>query len=565
MSLGSDIASWNNQLRGQAVNFFNTGQEVVDYMMPSHRDITTQNRPGTKKTQRIFDSTAPDAIFLLTSFLQGSIFSESSQWFDVKHRIEKLNAMEDVAEFLQAARKTQLLSFRQSNFYAATMEWLMDWVGFGNACLLQERVPKKGKKPGSANLVFTAVGFGSYVFYEGNDKRPEGLIRQVDMTAKECLERWGEKCSDKMKTAARSAKPFQNFRILHAVTPRDTVAYGKLQTAKEMPYASCWIDAESKATLEESGYPEKPFAIARYNVIAGEVMGRGLGEIALPHVKTLNGIIMRGFLELDKALDPPIDTVQNNVIGAYSHTPGAFNVLRRLDGTRIANEATQLRNRNASYEWNVNDLRTQIQDTFLVHQIRELMGVVGGPVREQTAFEAQQKLRLLHLIMAPTGGRLESEGLRDIIDTNFAINYRNNAFPVEIPEILLEAAKQSESGAQLDVTYEGPLAKAQREEEIGAVKEFMNDVAFLAQLLPQVVDIPNGDKIVRKDAEVRGVQHLLNDEKETDELRKLKAQVAQMQEQLMAAESMTQSMKNAAPMVSAVAGAQQNGNGKAAA
>jgi len=559
MSLGTDIVNWYDQLRSQNANFFNTGQEIVDYLMPSHRGVTSDNAPGERKTVKIYDSTGINALFLVSSFLVGALFNEAMTWFDIKARNEDLNDEADVAQYLQQCRRVQFASFRQSNFYATPIELIQDWLAFGNLCVLQERLQPNPRYPG--RLVFTPVGFGSYVYFEGLDKRPEGLIREVDMSAQKCFTRWGDKCSDGLQRLAKT-KPFQNVRILHSITPRDLVAYKKLSTPKEMPYASCWFEKNNKRgpALEESGYMEKPFAIARYNVIAGEVMGRGLGELMLPHVKTLNGIIMRGFMELDISLNPPVDTEMNNIIGDYAHTPGAKNVLRRLEKTGIGRAAMEHRNRNATYEWNVNDLRQQIREIAFVEHIRQLIGVEASPVKEQTAFEYGKRLELVHMIMAPTGGRLQTEGLRDIIDTNFAINYRTNQFP-DTPEVLKEDKKY---GGQLDISYEGPLAKSQRQEEIQSMLEYLRDIQGMAAAHPEALDIPNIDKFARMDAEIRGVQHLLNDPKQTDQIRQLKDQLAEMQQKLAMAESVTQSMKNAAPMVTAMKNGQQNGTAQAA-
>jgi hypothetical protein len=561
MPLASEILQWNDQLRNQAANFFNTGDEIVRYMMPSHRGIASLSSPGERKNQTIFDSTAIESSFLLCSFLAGALFNEANQWFDIKHALEALNADEEAAEYFQAARQVQLASLRQSNFYATNIELIADWVMFGNLCVIQERLDLKS--PNYSRLVFTPVGFGSYVFFEGLDKRPEGLIREVDMTAKQCVEKFGEeKCSKEIQKAADKT-PFQMFRIVHAIVPRNQIKHKRLATPKEMPWASIWLekDGKNRQPLMESGYQQKPFAIARYNVMAGEIMGRGLGEVALPTTKTLNRIITRGFIDLDKGLDPPIDTVQGNIIGEYSHRSGAQNVLKSLEKTRTSESGLQARQRNATYEWNVEDLRNQIKEIFLSAQIRELIGISGGPVQEKTAFQYGKELELLHLIMAPTGGRLQSEGLRDIVETNYAINYRLNAFP-ELPDVLKQAA-QTQQGNQTVIVYEGPLAQSQRSQQLGTMREFLAGVGELvaSQLAPEAADIPDIDKFIRKEAEIRGIQYLLNDPSRTDEIRQLKGQVQQLTAALAAAQQVSEIAKNAAPMVTAM----QNGNGNGAA
>jgi Bacteriophage head to tail connecting protein len=561
MPLSSDILAWKEQLDSQYANFFNTAQEVVDYMLPTHRGITTTDTPGTRKTERIFDSTAGDSLFLLCSFLAGSIFSQAFEWFSIKHPNEQLNKQEEVAQYFQTSKEVQLASFRQSNFYATAIELLTDWVTFGNMCVLQERLDLKF--PNTSRLVFTPVGFGSYVFFEGLNKKPEGLFREVDMSAMECKRKFKDGCSEAINSAAEK-KPFQMFRIVHAIVPRELIKYKSLATPKEMPWASLWFEHGKKQQkpLLESGYHEKPFAIARYNVIAGEVMGRGLGEIVLPSTKTLNRIIMRGFIDLDKGLDPPIDTTPGNIIGDYSHKAGSRNVMRSLNNTRTAESGLQARQRNATYEWNVVDLRTQIESILLSRQIRELTGIAGGPVEEKTAYQYSKELELLHLIMAPTGGRLQSEGLEDIVETNYAINYRLKTLP-ELPQALVEAAKNDQTN-QTVIVYEGPLAQSQRAQQLGTMQEFLAGVGGLAgSFAPNVADIPDVDKFVRKEAEIRGIQYLLNDPKKTDEIRKYKAQIAQLQAQLQAAQQVADVAKSAAPMVTALQNGNQNGRAAA--
>lgn len=562
MPLSGEILAWEEQLRNDAENFFHTAQEVADYLLPTKRPITTQQTPGTRKIGKDFDSTASNAVFLLCSFLSGALFDQSAQWFDIKHTNEGINANADAAEYFQGSRQAQLASFRQSNFYSVPIELITDWIIFGNMCVMQEKLDLRA--PNYSRLVFTPIGFGSYVFFEGDDKRPGGLIRRVNMAAQQCVKKFGATCSEQIKLAAEKT-PFRQFELIHSITPRDLVKYRRLATPKDMPWASCWFEAGKKnqPALLESGYYEKPFAIARYNVIAGETMGRGLGEIALPHVKTLNKIMMRGFIDMDKGIDPPIDTVANNIIGDYSHKPGSRNVLRKIDGTRPSVDAQAARSRNATFEWEVGDLRQTINDIFLTSQIRELIGIAGGPVRDKTAYQYSKELELLHLIMAPTGGRLQSEGLRDIVETNYAINFRIGALP-ELPPVLIEAAKTIQ-GNQTVVMYEGPLAQSQRSQQLGTMREFLAGVGELvaSQLAPEAADIPDIDAFVRKEAEIRGIQYLLNDPQQTDEIRALKGQVQQLQQALLLAQQASEVMKNAAPMVTAIGNA-NHGAAKAA-
>jgi len=252
MPFSGDILSWYDQLRAQYATFFNTAQEVVDYMQPEHRGITVDNTPGTRKSEKIFDSTAPNSVFLLASFLSGALFPQDQEWFNVRAALEYLNKLRDVADYFQQTRQAQLASLRQSNYYATTIEFLTDWLLLGNMCLLQEKLELK--PPHYPCLVFTPVGYGSYVFFEGEDKRPEGMIRELDLSAQECREKFGEGCGEQILEKAEK-KPFEMIRVVHAIVPRKLVNYKRLATPKEMPWASCWFEKgkkQQKPLLETS-------------------------------------------------------------------------------------------------------------------------------------------------------------------------------------------------------------------------------------------------------------------------------------------------------------------------
>ena len=58
----------------------------------------------------------------------------------------------------------------------------------------------------------------------------------------------------------------KRFQIIHAIYPRPYEEQ-KSKAARDMPWASCWVEKEAKAgagVLRESGYPEFPAVVPRY-------------------------------------------------------------------------------------------------------------------------------------------------------------------------------------------------------------------------------------------------------------------------------------------------------------
>ena len=273
-------------LWSQAANARTIWQDIVDYEFPSHRDIERIAAPNEKKNRFIFDSTAVDGIFTSSSFVQGTIFNQASRWFGLKHPEAELNKKASVSGYLSDRRNTQLMRYKQSNFYAASFEWVQDWIAFGNAAMLIE--PTKPRYGRTANVVFTAFPVGSFVWNEGDEGWINKIWRCTQWKAIQLQERFGDKLPEKLKEKAEK-KPFDDVEILHGIFPRDVFStYSTRQRSDRKPFASVWIWKDGKQTIEESGYDEWPVACARWAVTSGEPYARGLGELACPDAQTLN-------------------------------------------------------------------------------------------------------------------------------------------------------------------------------------------------------------------------------------------------------------------------------------
>ena len=73
-----------------------TYQDLADYILPRKSDIITSKTPGSKKTQKLFDSTAPHANEQLSASISSSITPKSTQWFWIKTRDSGLNKITTV-------------------------------------------------------------------------------------------------------------------------------------------------------------------------------------------------------------------------------------------------------------------------------------------------------------------------------------------------------------------------------------------------------------------------------------------------------------------------------------
>jgi hypothetical protein len=88
-----------------------------------------------------------------------------------------------------------------------------------------------------------------------------------------------------------------------------------------------------------------------------------------------------------------------------------------------------------------------------------------------------------------------------------------------------------EMKAEYDVNYIGPLPRAQRMQIVESINQFIGNRAAVAEVFPQVLDIPDMDEIAREVARLSGVPaKLIRDEKAVKDERdkKEKAQAKAM-------------------------------------
>lgn len=497
MNRPQEIVRLYETLKSQRFNFDNTVQEIIDHIDPHHRDVTTERAPGEKKNSRQFDGTASYGSHVFAQFVEGSVFNQSTKWFSLAHEDPAITAKQENAAWYTDSRDRALKVMRPT-FYGPAGQCVTSWALFGNAALLIEDVPQK--RQGLGRIKYTSCPWGTYVMAEGDDGRIDKFIRCLKLPAHQIVSRFGEQnVSDDIRAAA-AKEPLKEFEILHSTLPREFQPYSKskIKTAKEYDFASCWVEVAKKKLIHESGYRKFPYAIARYDLISGEVYARGLGEIALPDAKTSNLMRELHLLWAGRQLDPPQLIRRNSIIN------GILNMQRKGKTivTDINNSVKQLIENSElpSFEHLHEQVQTQIMRVF---HVSEILNLLAREKPEMTAFEVNARLTLLQQILGPVFGLLEAEFLSVIVD----VTIDNMAYANVLQEPPEDIAGSVEGA--VDVIYEGPLARAQRNQEILAIQQSVADTGGLITMNPELALMVDFDKMQRRLYEIRGTQDLL--------------------------------------------------------
>jgi len=507
MSQASEIVRWYETLKSRRTNADNTAQDIIDYMLPFHSDVNRMRSPGEKKTDFIFDGTANYGHHIFSQFVQGSVVNPATQWFSLKDRREEVNLKQAAVEWLTSTRKSMLALMRTS-FYGPAGEAINAWGAFGNGPLLIEEVPRA--REGLNRLRYTSIPWGQYVMAEGLDGRIDQFIRCMKLPAYRAV-KISDKVSDTIKRAAEK-DPMREFEILHAIMPRDMQPFskGKFKDARDLPFASTWIEKDNKAPriIREGGYRKFPVAVARFDVLSGSPYARGPAEMAFPDSRSLSQADQKALLKWDRELDPPTLTRRGSILSRILD--------KRAGGDTLVTDIDRsVRPLFEGSNWQAHDVMAarKEQAVLRVFHVNEILNLLARERPQMTAFEVNARLTLLQQILGPVFGRLEQEFLSVVVDVTLD-NMADMGLLSQPPDEILEGGEVNDL---INITYEGPLARAQRADEVMSIQQTVADIQAIATIDTEALLLLDAETAMRKIADIRGTLDILKSE---DDFRK---------------------------------------------
>jgi len=182
-------------------------------------------------------------------------------------------------------------------------------------------------------------------------------------------------------------------------------------------------------------------------------------------------------------------------------SPGGLTVVTSLDEVEPMIPASNFTQADIERE----RLQAAIRAGFFVDQLT----FKDSPA--MTATEVLERKQLMLQFMSPTMGRIKSDFLDPLIKNTVMMLMRQGQLK-DLPESLV--------GVELDIEYTGPLPRAQKAEIAAGIERWLMDIANLAEIFPEMLDIPDLDQVVRTLQELNGVPAKLARTK--DEVKKVR-------------------------------------------
>jgi len=456
-------------------------QEIAEICSPRKLDFVGIRTPGEKRMTKVYDPTGILAVEMLAAGLHGMATNPSAKWFSLRmvgerYGVDQNGESVDINE-IPAVQKymsdvEQIMWARiyapGTNFTTALHEIYLDLASFGTAVLFCGQQQSGG-------LLFEARALSECVIAENIDGVVDTVFRCSEYTVRQMIQmerQAGWEVSDKVKEMYRNNQMDEKIKVIHAVYPRADRDYSK-RDARNMPFVSCYFEHDACHLLDESGFAEFPYQVARWSKYTSEVYGRSPGMTALPDLKMLQAMVKVKIKLMHKAADPPLFLKDDGVVGQTRTVPGGITYWRGNPNDGVMLHPVSLQGIQAISQ-DIAMLKEQILRTFYA----DLMRMTDRA--NMTATEVVQRTNEMMRLFGPLVGRLESEMLGPLVNRVFGILSREGLLPDPPEEI---------QGKDFVVEFVSPVATAQKQTEAEAIMQALGIVVQLAgkDLAPQLI------------------------------------------------------------------------------
>ncbi len=459
-------------------------RKVRHYCMPDQEDTLPR---GAETGLALFDTTALAARERLASGMYSWMAPSDRRWFKVQSADRDLSETGEVADWFALATDCLEAELASSNWAGELLKSLNDL-----ACGLDAVIYCEDGGAASA-LAFRSYPVETVCYAVDERDRLDTVLREFELTARQCLQRFGESCPAEVRDAAESQDRCDEARaLLHAVMPREVVMPEE-PGAAHMPYLSLYIDLKTKAVLDESGYEEMPYAVCRFRKSNREQYGRGPGIDALPEIRMLNAMRECFLRNCEHAADPPW-MVPDGSLASRNFNKGPGGLIFYRPAMSGAKPEPVPRGNSVALDAQVIDAeRQRVRERFFWDVFDPL-----GDLRNMTAQEAVIRNNAKMVPFAPIAGNMHTDLFGPLIQRAFGVCLRRGLLPPPPPALL--------ENPNYKVEFVSKIALSLKRQSAQGWVSTEASIQGLAAADPAVMDNFDRDRIARDLAEANGCE-----------------------------------------------------------
>ena len=518
---------WHKGKRGTWESYW---QDCFNFALPRKAWISTIKKEAQELNLNfLYDSRATLAVMKSSAGFHSNLTNPSTRWWQSGLIEDKYMQSGRAQKYFRECDDIQYDVMNASNFNRGMMEFYPNLLVGGVSTILTEASAKK-------KVRYTPIPIESAILVEDDEGYVSETYRPFRFTAVQCMERWGNRLPDSIKTALKDGDYYKEFDCIHYVAPRYMRNVAMMDNVN-MEIMSVWIGIDDEFLFEESGFVEDPYATARWwkDTMDGSPYAYSptmnvLGSIKLANAqkRTLIRVSM-------KQADPAYASPYKFWIAPLNLNPAAMNY---YDASKFKLEQfAQMENKgNIPITVDVMKLEQDLIDAGLfVNLFENLMNVT----KQMTIPEVQQRLAEALNLISPYIGHVLDEGITPILFRTRAILERQLMFPPAPKEL---------KDLDMSIVYLSPLAKAQRSSEMNGLNAWTSYITGLIEGgFSDAKYILNVDRIGRNSADLMGVNpDNVAEQADMDKRRQADQQMQQQMLQLKMAEEKSKIGKNLA-------------------
>jgi len=436
-------------------------RECYDFALPRRDGAIVSGRPGEKKTDGLFDGTAPDAVEQLAASLISELTPPWARWFGLVSGTE-LSAPEadSLGPELERISTTLQSNFDKSNFAVEMHQCYLDLVTAGTACLLLEEAPITE----SSAFRFTAVPLSQLVLEENVNSRLDTTFRRSEMNRAKLLSRFPGAEIPEDGALKEHGTPEKKYAVIEAVIPDDGAYTYKAILDPDGGTSS------GSSLLAEGRFTHSPFINFRWLKAPGEIYGRSPVMKALPDIKTANKVVELILKNASIAVTGIWQADDDGVLNPANIKLVPGTIIPKAVGSQGL-KALESPGRFDVSELVLEKLRASIRKALLADKL----GQIDAP--RMTATEVVERSAEMARLLGATYGRLQSELLSPLVSRSMAILIRRG----EMEDIRID-------GATIDLEYRSPLARQQSRQDAQGVLKWIEMMSSLGSEAMATID-----------------------------------------------------------------------------
>ena len=513
--------------------------EISDHLLPRRGRylLESQSSKGRKRSNKIVDNTAGQALRTLSSGMMAGMTSPARPWFRLQTPQIDMMQLPGVKDWLGQAERVVRQILTRSNFYNSASSIYTELGAFGTAAMYRRPHP-------TDTVSYRPLTAGEYVIAEDEYGRVDTLCREFTMSVSQVVEQFvldketGKEDWSKVSKAVHNLWNQRNFdsqvEVIHMIQPRRSEDRDPDKIdGKNRRFMDVYFEkgGDNDTFLAEGGHDTFPAYVPRWDALGGDVYGVSPGMEHLGDIKQLQHEQKRKAQAIDKMVNPPMLASMALKGKPSTVLPGGTTYVDSAAGQQGFQPAYLVQPRINEMMMDIQEVQNRIQRGFYADLFAMM---INSDRRQMTATEVAERHEEKLTLLGPVLQRLNTEFLDPLVADAFNFAMAAQMLPPPPPEL---------GGLDVDIKYVSLLAQAQEAVAASSIERTFAFAGNMSAVFPDIIDNVDADLAFREYGETLGISP--NIIREADDIATIRKQRAEAQAKAQQMEQAQQGMQMA--------------------